>query len=176
MIVYKSGQNLRTGNSEAGRALELYLNRDLLSRTATRNTEEAKETCVEDVINGRVSCDGVVNAGRKQLSILVNKAAEFQALNQRLFGLRVKEKVKDEWELSSAMWFGWCLCRGQVSKGSRGPPYKLQPKVLEPMASKSRGLLFILWNTFWICVGSELCEWAFPIKPGEKKPENLESR
>jgi hypothetical protein len=59
VIVYKIGQNRRTGNSEAGRALELYLNRDLLSRTATRNMEEAKETCVEDVINGRVTYDGV---------------------------------------------------------------------------------------------------------------------
>jgi hypothetical protein len=124
---------------------------------------------VEYVINGRVSSDGVlemVNAARKQLSILVNKAAEFQTLNQRL-SLRVKENVKDEWKLSSAMWCR-CLCRGQVLKGSRGPSYKLQPQVLQPIAFKSRLLLFILHNPFWICVGAELCEWVF-INAGREK-------
>lgn len=49
---------------------------------------------MEYVINGRVSCDGVVNAGRKQLSILVNGATEFQALNQRLFSASQRESQR----------------------------------------------------------------------------------
>ncbi|EXA37224.1 hypothetical protein NW761_012818 [Fusarium oxysporum] len=61
----------------------------------------------------------------------------------------------------------------KVLKGSRSPPYKLQPQVLEPIAFKSRALLFVLRNTFWICVGAEtLCEWVFLLKPCEEKPEN----
>ncbi|KAJ0144471.1 Acetamidase [Fusarium oxysporum f. sp. albedinis] len=63
----------------------------------------------------------------------------------------------------------------KVLKGSRSPPYKLQPQVLEPMAFKSRVLLFVLRNTFWICVGAEtLC--AHSTNDKQKRARNFLER